>query len=86
MFDPPRRSPVFCILHSSFFISSRPSARPPLQNRLPWPSGLWHQSGMAKSKKNAAAVALGGLGGLRGGKARAARMTAAERSAEMGQP
>ena len=36
---------------------------------------------MAKTKKNAAAVALGRLGGLRGGKARAASMTAAERSA-----
>jgi hypothetical protein len=59
----------------------RSRARPALQNRLPWRSGLWHQSGMAKSKKNAAAVALGRLGGLRGGKARAASMTAAERSA-----
>jgi hypothetical protein len=36
---------------------------------------------MAKQKKNSAAVALGRLGGLRGGKARAANMTAAERSA-----
>lgn len=44
-------------------------ARPPLQNRLPWPSSLWHQSGMAKQKKNSAAVALGRLGGLKGGKA-----------------
>jgi len=37
---------------------------------------------MAKSKKNAAAVALGRLGGLRGGKARAARMTALEHPRE----
>jgi hypothetical protein len=37
--------------------------------------------GMAKTRKNAAAVALGRLGGLKGGKARAAKMTAAERSA-----
>jgi hypothetical protein len=36
---------------------------------------------MAKMKKNAAAVALGRLGGLKGGKARAASLTAAERSA-----
>jgi hypothetical protein len=36
---------------------------------------------MAKAKMNAAAVALGRLGGLKGGKARAARMTPAERSA-----
>ena len=36
---------------------------------------------MAKQKKNAAAVALGRMGGLKGGKARAAKMTAAERSA-----
>jgi len=35
---------------------------------------------MAK-KKNAAAVALGRLGGLRGGKARAKKLTADERSA-----
>ncbi len=34
---------------------------------------------MAKSKKNAAAVALGRLGGLRGGKARAKKLTAKQR-------
>ena len=34
-----------------------------------------------KSKKNPAAVALGRLGGLRGGPARAKRLTAAERRA-----
>jgi hypothetical protein len=34
-----------------------------------------------KPKKNPAAVALGRLGGLKGGKARAAKMTAQERSA-----
>lgn len=33
-----------------------------------------------EEKKNPAAVALGRLGGKKGGKARAARMTAAERS------
>lgn len=36
---------------------------------------------MAKKAKNAAAVALGRLGGLKGGKARAAKLTAEERSA-----
>jgi hypothetical protein len=35
----------------------------------------------AKSKKNPAAVALGRLGGLKGGKARAKMLTAAERKA-----
>jgi len=33
-----------------------------------------------KKKKNPAAVALGRLGGLRGGKARAAKLSAKERS------
>jgi hypothetical protein len=41
---------------------------------------LWHQSGMAKMKKNAAAVALGRLGGLKGGKARARKLTAKQRA------
>lgn len=41
---------------------------------------FWHELGMAK-KKNAAAVALGRLGGLKGGKARAKKLTAEERSA-----
>lgn len=36
---------------------------------------------MTKQNKNAAAVELGRLGGLKGGKARAAKLTAAERSA-----
>jgi hypothetical protein len=36
---------------------------------------------MAKMKKNAAAVALRRLGGLKGGKARARKLTAAEGSA-----
>jgi hypothetical protein len=35
---------------------------------------------MTKKKKNAAAVALGRLGGLKGGKARAAKLTAKQRS------
>ena len=39
---------------------------------------MWDSLPMAKATKNAAAVALGRLGGLRGGKARAAGMTAAE--------
>jgi hypothetical protein len=34
---------------------------------------------MAKTKKNAAAVALGRLGGLKGGTARAAKLTAEQR-------
>jgi hypothetical protein len=34
---------------------------------------------MAKRKKNAAAVALGRLGGLKGGKARAKKLTAEQR-------
>jgi hypothetical protein len=34
---------------------------------------------MAMSKKNAAAVALGRLGGLKGGKARARKLTAEQR-------
>ena len=36
---------------------------------------------MAKTKKNAAAVALGRLGGLKGGKARAKKLTAEQRQA-----
>ena len=36
---------------------------------------------MAKTEKNAAAVALGRLGGLKGGKARAMKLTAAQRRA-----
>lgn len=35
--------------------------------------------GMAKRKKNAAAVALGRLGGLKGGKARAKKLSAKRR-------
>ena len=41
---------------------------------------LWDVPGMAKTKKNAAAVALGRLGGLRGGKARARKLTAKQRA------
>ena len=40
------------------------------QKRLSTGAALWHQSGMAKTKRNVAAVALGRLGGLKGGKAR----------------
>jgi len=36
---------------------------------------------MASAKKNAAAVALGRLGGLKGGKARARKLTAGQRAA-----
>ena len=36
---------------------------------------------MAKAKKNAAAVALGRLGGLKGGKARARKLSPKERTA-----
>ena len=43
--------------------------------------GLWDVPGMAKMKKNPAAVALGRLGGLKGGKARARKLTPKERSA-----
>jgi hypothetical protein len=46
--------------------------------------GLWQAGGMAsdaKSKKNPAAVALGRLGGLRGGPARAKMLTAVQRKA-----
>jgi hypothetical protein len=35
---------------------------------------------MANSRKNAAAVALGRLGGLKGGKARAKKLTAEQRA------
>ena len=45
---------------------------------------LCHAAGMApksKSKKNSAAVALGRLGGLKGGPALAAKLTAAQRKA-----
>jgi hypothetical protein len=33
------------------------------QKRLSTWAGLWHQAGMAKTKKNAAAVAMGRVGG-----------------------
>jgi hypothetical protein len=36
---------------------------------------------MAKTKKNPAAVALGRLGGLKGGKARARKLTSVQRQA-----
>jgi hypothetical protein len=44
----------------------------------------WHQLGMTheqKNDKNPAAVALGRLGGLKGGKARAEKLTAQQRNA-----
>ena len=49
------------------------------QKRLSTEAGLWHQTGMAKRKENAAAVALGRLGGLKGGKARAKKLSAERR-------
>jgi len=50
-------------------------------NRLSTGAVLCHQPGMAKREKNAAAVALGRLGGLKGGKARARKLTAEQRRA-----
>jgi hypothetical protein len=47
--------------------------------RLYGGGGLWDVPRMAKTKKNAAAVALGRLGGLKGGKARAEKLTARQR-------
>lgn len=40
---------------------------------------LWHQSGMANKRKNPAAVALGRRGGLKGGNARARKLSAKRR-------
>ena len=37
---------------------------------------MWDVPGMAKAKKNAAAMAMGRLGGLKGGKALAKKLTA----------
>jgi hypothetical protein len=42
---------------------------------------LWEDGGMTKRSKNAAAVALGRLGGLKGGRARARKLTAEQRRA-----
>jgi hypothetical protein len=49
--------------------------------RLPLEWGLCNELVIVKSKKNAAAVALGRLGGLKGGKARARKLTAEQRRA-----
>ena len=49
-------------------------------NQLSTDAALCHLSGMAKTKKNAVAVALGRLGGLKGGKARARKLTAKQRA------
>jgi hypothetical protein len=47
------------------------------QKRLSTGAGLWHLSGMARGKENAAEVALGHwLGGLKGGRARAEKLSA----------
>ena len=40
---------------------------------------MWDITGMARMKKNAAAVALGRLGGLKGGRARAKKLSARAR-------
>jgi hypothetical protein len=48
---------------------------------LPNIEEFWHLTGMSKTKKNVAAVALGRLGGLKGGKARARKLTAEQRRA-----
>jgi len=48
---------------------------------LPNVAEVWHSTGMAKTRKNEAAVALGRLGGLKGGKARARTLTAEQRRA-----
>src|ERR1035438_286098 len=42
---------------------------------------MWDTPPRAKMRKNAAAVALGRLGGLKGGKARARKLTAKQRRA-----
>jgi hypothetical protein len=47
--------------------------------RLQLDSGLCVTRGMARTKKNAAAVALGRLGGPKGGKARERKVTAEQR-------
>ena len=49
------------------------------QLQLPARAFLCDKQGMAQTKKNAAAVALGRLGGLKGGKARARKLTAEQR-------
>ncbi len=48
---------------------------------LHFAGSVWDNCGVNRRKKNAAAVALGRLGGLKGGKARAAKLSAAERRA-----
>jgi len=61
----------------------RPGGFVPLldQSRLSTGAGLCHESDMAKPKKNAAVVALGRLGGLKGGKARLRKLNPKERAA-----
>jgi hypothetical protein len=53
--------------------------RPVIQNWLSSGAVWRYEWGMAKFKKNAAAVALGRLGGLKGGKARARKLTPKQR-------
>jgi hypothetical protein len=49
-------------------------------NRLRSIGHLWEDYSMTGIKKNAAAVALGRLGGLKGGKARARKLTPEQRT------
>ena len=51
-----------------------------VRNRLPRSRDFCNELGMAVVKKNAAAVALGRLGGLKGGKARARKLTSKQRA------
>src|ERR1044071_879336 len=51
-----------------------------VRNGLPRSRDFCNELGMAVVKKNAAAVALGRLGGLKGGKARARKLTSKQRA------
>jgi hypothetical protein len=66
-------------LYTLDFRLLRQPARPIF--RLYGKAEMWDIPGMARMKKNAAAVALGRLGGLKGGKARARKLTAKQRRA-----
>jgi len=56
-------------------------ARSVLDSVVPDAEPVSVSNGAAENKKNPAAVALGRLGGLKGGKARAAKLSAANRKA-----
>ena len=53
--------------------------RIPLKCSLPSALVFWEMFIVAETKKNPAAVALGRLGGLKGGKARALKLTLTQR-------